>query len=162
MKPIRNLTILMFAVLMSMHLAAFAARSVELEEPGPISVPAGHSYTLEEVRAAIVAGAKRHHWQVESQAPGVVRLILDQHRGRVVLVMDAVYDEKNYSLKYVRSEGMYYMKGIPTTTVSNPNSNTISTNTSDHLKTTIHSSYLRWTRGLTSAINTELYAAQMK
>ncbi|MGZ5817665.1 MAG: hypothetical protein ACXWJD_02860 [Burkholderiaceae bacterium] len=150
------MTILMFAVFMSMHLEANAAKNVVLVEPGPISLPTGRTYSLDQVKKAIIAGASRHQWNVESEKPGVVRIILDRHSGREVLVMDVVYDDKNYSVKYVRSVGLDYEKGTPAAYTANPNSNTISVNTIDHQMTNIHSSYARWMKGLTDAINTEL------
>jgi hypothetical protein len=162
MKLIRNLTVLMFAVLMGAHIGANAANDVALVEPGPISMPSANSYSMEDVRKAVIAGALRHQWRVESDTPGTVRLILDGRKDRAVLVVDVVYNEKNYSIKYVRSEGLRYTKGDGAVLVANPTSNTVSRVGSGQAITTIHSSYARWMKVLTESINTELFVAKTK
>jgi hypothetical protein len=163
MKFVKNLLPAMFIMLMmGMHSTAHAARSVVLEEPGPISVPTDYSYSMDEVKKAIIGGATKHQWRIDSEKPGIVRIILDGRRDHAVLVMDVVYDQKSYSIKYVRSEALDYQKGIPAGVTANPNSNTVSVNTSDHQKTTIHSSYARWMKLLVQAINTELIRTMAK
>jgi hypothetical protein len=161
MKFAKNLIMLMFFALMGLHMNARAAGDVPLVEPGPIALPTGKTYSLEEVRKSVIAGAMRHQWRVESETPGVVRIILDGRRDRAVLEMDVVYDDKSYSIKYVRSEGLRYVKGNSQAFVKNPTSNTVSRATGDQVVTTIHSSYARWMKGLTEAINTELRLAKL-
>ncbi len=162
MKAIRNLTVVMFTALMSMHFAVNAANDVVLVEPGPISVPSSKTYSLEEVRKAILGGALRHQWRADSETPGTVRIILDGRKDGAVLVMDVVYDEKSYSVKYVRSEGLRYVKGNASAVVANPNSNTVSSLNGGQKTTTIHSSYARWMKVLTESINTELNVIKMR
>jgi len=160
MKLVINLVVLMFTMMLGIH-TANAANDVPLVEPGPISLPANKAYSLVEVRKAIIAGATRHHWRVENETPGTVRIILDGRNDRAVLVMDVVYDEKNYNIKYVRSEGLRYVKGSGTVATANPNSNTVSRFGGEVQATTIHSSYSRWMKGLIAAINIELQLAKM-
>jgi hypothetical protein len=162
MRLIKTLTILLLTIFMSMHIEANAANDVVLVEPGPISLPSTKSYSLDEVRKAIVAGALRHQWRVESDTPGTVRIILDGRNDRAVLVMDVVYDDKNYSIKYVRSEGLRYVKGNAKAFTPNPTSNTVSRTDFGQSQTTIHSSYSRWMNTLVSSINTELAYVKMK
>ncbi|HEY8099579.1 MAG TPA: hypothetical protein VIF82_02405 [Burkholderiaceae bacterium] len=162
MRLIKTLTVLMFTVFMSMHIEANAANDVVLVEPGPISLPSTKSYSMDEIKKAIIAGALRHQWRVESEAPGTVRIVLDGRRDRAVLVMDVVYDDKSYSVKYVRSEGLRYVKGDAAAFVHNPNSNTVSRVNGGQQTTTIHSSYARWMKALTESINTELTVAKMR
>jgi hypothetical protein len=161
MKLAKSWIVVMFVALMGIHAGAGAANVVPLVEPGPIAYPTGKLYSTEEIRKSIVAGAMRHQWRVESESPGVVRLILDGRRDQAVLVVDVVYGDKSYSIKYVRSEGLRYVKGSGQALVQNPTSNTVSRATGDPLITTIHSSYARWMKNLTDAINVELRLAKM-
>lgn len=131
MKLASNLMTLLFALLMGTTMLA-NAHNAELIEPGPISIPSSKPLSIQEVKKAIMHGAERHSWKVESESPGVIRIKLDGRKDRAVLVMDVVYDTKSYSIKYVSSEGLRYNG------------------------TTIHSSYTRWMTNLTNSINTEL------
>lgn len=128
----RRVSQLLFAVVM-MCSAVFAnARNIELFEPGPVAVPAGKAFTLKDVRKAVLSGAMFHHWQMESETPGKIRIKLDGRRDRAVLVMEVVYDTKSYSIKYVSSENLKY---------------------DGH---SIHPSYARWMKNLTDAIDMQL------
>jgi hypothetical protein len=162
MKFVNSMTALLFTVLIGTHVAANAANSVPLVEPGPISIPADKVFTLEEIKKAVTAGAIRHQWRVESQTPGSVRIILDGRNDKAVLVMDVVFDEKKYNIKYVRSENLNYVKGNGSTVQLNPNSNTVSRFAGEVTQTTIHSSYSRWMKILTREIDTELNVAKLK
>jgi hypothetical protein len=162
MKFVKSMIALLLIALIGTHIAANAANSVPLVEPGPISMPADKVFTLEEIKKAITAGALRHQWRVESQTPGSIRIILDGRNDKAVLVMDVVYDEKKYSIKYVRSENLNYVQGNGTTVKANPNSNTVSRFGGEVQATTIHSSYSRWMKILTREIDTELNVAKLK
>ncbi|MGZ5817666.1 MAG: hypothetical protein ACXWJD_02865 [Burkholderiaceae bacterium] len=162
MKPARNLMTLMLTILMGMHITANAQQDVvALEEPGPIAVPAGGPYTLNEVRKSILSAAMRHEWRVESDKPGIARIILDGRTDRSLLEMDIVYDEKAYSIKYVHSEGLKYDKGMKTDTPKiEPGKGNYTTR--DYSRSaTIHPSYARWMKNLTNAINTELMIVKL-
>jgi len=137
MKLVRNLMMLMFTVLLGAHMTAHAAKTVSLFEPGPISISSSKELTIKDIRKAIISGAMRHQWQVESETPNTVRIKLDGRKDQAVLVMDIIYDTKSYSIKYVSSEGLRYDGS------------------------SIHSSYSRWMQNLTNAINTEFRAPGM-
>ena len=123
---------------------------VVLVEPGPIPVPGSKPYSMEEVRKAVIGGAMRHNWHVESESPGTVRIKLQAPDYQ--LVMDVVYDVKNYSIKYVSSQGLRYSHADAL--VKSPTSNTYSRGAGG--AATIHPSYARWMKFLTDAINVEL------
>ncbi len=157
----RNLMIVLFGLLMGVHVAANAVNDVVLTEPGPIAVPTGKSYSIEEVRKAVISGALRHQWRVESETPGTVRIILDGRNDGAVLVMDIIYDSQNYSIKYVRSERLRYGMGSSTGRAYNPNMNTGARYATQSQTPMIHSSYSRWMKSLVDAINTELNVEKM-
>jgi len=161
MKQSRKMMIWVFAVLFGMQIAN-AANDVVLVEPGPIAYPAQYSYTPAEIQKAITTGALRHQWRIESQKPGTIRLILDGRNDKAVLVVDVVYDDKSYSIKYVRSEGLRYIQGSSApATVANPNSNTVSRFSYEQRDSTIHSSYKRWMKILTGSIDEQLRIAKI-
>jgi hypothetical protein len=157
MKLVRKLMMLMCLVMAGTHLPASAQQdSVKLEEPGPIALPGKFSYTTNEVRKAILTAAMRHDWRIESESPGVARIVLDGRTDRAVLVMDIIYDTNNYSIKYIRSDGLRYTPGNlnDKSTVVMPKGN-YSTREYES-GPAIHPSYARWMKNLTNSINVEL------
>lgn len=162
MKLARNLMALMFTVLMGVHMTANAQLdAVPLIEPGPITVPGGAPYTMNEVRKAVLSAAMRHEWRVETDKFGMARIILDGRTDRAVLVMDIVYDEKAYSIKYVSSEGLRYEKGTKTDLPQVDASKGNYATRDYSYGPTIHPSYARWMKNLTNAINTELMIVKL-
>jgi hypothetical protein len=163
MKLVRILMMVLAATLISMHPSVNAQQNdVVLVEPGPISYPGNQPYTLNEVRKAILTAAMRHEWRVESDSPGTIRIILDGRTDRAVLIMDVVYDEKSYSIKYVSSENLRYSKGKKAT-ISNSGKTAGSyvAQSDAPIPTTIHPSYARWMKNLTNAIDVELRIAKL-
>ncbi|MGZ3235980.1 MAG: hypothetical protein ACXU8A_01235 [Burkholderiaceae bacterium] len=111
MKQTNRLSIFLLTLLSFVYIPGYADSIVVLSEPGPISVPADKTYTMNEVRKSIISGAMQHEWRIDSDTPGNVRVILDGRKDHVVLVMDVVYNVKSYSIKYVRSDGLKYDQG---------------------------------------------------
>jgi hypothetical protein len=121
--------------------AVNAARDAVLVEPSNLAVPEGKTYSSAEMRKAVISGSARHNWRMIGDAPGKVRLQLDSKKGDYQLVVDVVYDTKHYSVKYVTSQGLRYREEGGTRM--------------------IHSSFIRWMKNLTDAINTELTLAKI-
>lgn len=158
MKLLGKLMSLLFIVLIGSSMVANAEEGIPLTDSGPIAVPRRHTYTADEVKAAIVDGIEHYKWRVESEKPGTVRIKLDERRDGIVLVMDVIYDATSYSLKYVSSEGLGYKSAAEKTGspfAGNPNSNTVSRDY-EIAGPSIDSRYARWTKNLRKGINREL------
>ncbi len=154
MKLINSLMILLFAIIMGSQIEAHAqATEVRVTEPGPISVPKGKPYTVDEVRKAILSSAMRREWAIDGEAPGSIRIKLE--RRDFWIVMNIIYDTESYSIKYVNSEGLRYEKG---TGIANacPVGLPSCTGPAYQQYATIHPSYARWMKGLVDSINSEL------
>jgi hypothetical protein len=136
MKMIKNLLVMVVFASFAVAPVAMAARDAVLAEPSNIALPAGKTYTTAELRKAIISGGARHSWQLAGDIPGKIRLQLDSKKGDYQLVVDVIYDAKNYSVKYVTSQGLRYRE--------------------ESGARMIHSSFGRWMKNLTDAINTEL------
>jgi len=147
----KNIVIYMLSLLINSCIAVNAAESVDLTavEIGPISVPDGKAYTLEQVRKGVIFGAMQHKWQVESEMSGIVRIKIDGRKDGIVLVMDVLYDANKYSIKYVKSERLAQSRA------------TIRGEVVRQHKSEFGTTYSRWMRNLTGAINRELIIMSM-
>ncbi len=121
-------------------LAIVAATSVAygrdepLVEPGRIALTAadGKPRGAADVRAMIIAGGRKLGWSVDADIPG--KLTLQHSKGsKHEVVVDAVYDNQGYELKYVSSVNMNYSKA-------------------EDGKAEIHPTYNRWVANLIAAI----------
>lgn len=141
MKNTKHVAVLAFAFLMALSPLAEAARSVPVDD----SVNAVPNYgskppTAADVRKAIIKSALQRGWQPINDTGGKVRLQLDEKkRGAYRLVVDVVYTAKNYTIKYVSSDGLRY----------------------NEEQRTIHSSYSRWLNMLVKTVNREIANATM-
>jgi hypothetical protein len=143
MRALKHLPISVFAVLLGFVTPLQAARDALLTNRENIAVPASASkpLTATDVRRAITGAAAHRGWSVIHDSPGKMRLQLDDKKGKYQLIVEAVYDEKRYSLKYVTSTGLRYKE--------------------EGGARYIHSSYGRWMDNLVQSINTELALAQI-
>ena len=135
MKLTKKLMVLLFTAVAGWSMVA-SAKDVSLVEPQNIPVPEGKTYTLSEVKQAIVVGAESRKWHVVNDAPGKLRIQLDGRRDGAVLTLDIVYDKNKYSINYVSSAAIRYSEegGVRT----------------------IHSNYDRWIKNLTDSIDIQL------
>lgn len=136
MTGMRNSAMAIFALLAVLSAGAEAARSVPVEDQTNAILNIGSKpLGAPEIKRAILRAAVSRGWQPINDAAGKVRLQLDEKKkGAYRLVIDIVYNAKNYTIKYVSSDGLKYSE-------------------SDR---TIHSSYARWTNLLIQSINREL------
>ncbi len=91
---------------------------------------AGKPVTAEQVKTAIFRGAQTLGWKIEDKGPGQLQgmLMLRTHTA----IVDIMYDEKAYSIKYNNSTNLDYKNG------------------------TIHKNYNGWIQNLEKAINVQL------
>ena len=109
-------------------------REEPLVEPGRIVLTAadGKPRGAADVRAMIIAGARKLGWSMDADVPGKLTLQRSKDTKHEVVV-DAVYDDQGYELKYVSSVNMNYSKA-------------------DGSKAEIHPTYNRWVADLIAAI----------
>jgi hypothetical protein len=94
-----------------------------------------------DVRKSILKAALARRWQPVEVAEGKIRLQLEEKRKNPYqLVIDVIYDDKNYTIKYVSSNGLRYNES----------------------SRTIHPSYQRWTHMLVTTIYRELGSLSLK
>lgn len=139
MKNVKSVAVLVLAFLLVLSPLAHAAKSVPVED-SQNTVPnfGSKPVTAADVKKAIIKAALQRGWQPISDAGGKIRLQLDEKRkGEYRLVVDVVYDAKNYTIKYVSSDGLKYDGS------------------------TIHSSYSRWINLLVQTINKEITTANL-
>jgi hypothetical protein len=155
MKLVKHMMSLILGVVLCAHIAVHAQSDARLVEPGPIAIPENSKpYTLDEIRKAILTSALRNQWRIESETPGTIQIVLDGRNDHAVLVMDVIYDVKSYSIKYVRSEKLRYVKGTGVANACPSGQLSCSVNAQQEF-TTIHSSYARWMKNLTESISSE-------
>ena len=110
------------------HTAEAARRAFVIDQTGvPVTNSDGSSPTLEETRAAIIAGAAKHHWVVKEDAPGNIKLQLTN--GGATVLVDVPYRAGSFDTRYLSSEGLKY-------------------STDANGRRTIHASYRRWVDNL--------------
>ncbi|ODT37254.1 MAG: hypothetical protein ABS55_03805 [Lautropia sp. SCN 70-15] len=105
------------------------ARTAPLVEPERMLLPAaqGKARGVDNVRAAIISGGQSLGWSVLQDEPGKLTLKYNK-QGKHEVVVDALYDEQSYQLRYVDSTNMNYNK--------------------DDSGANIHPNYNRWIRNL--------------
>ncbi len=143
MRAMKHLPIVAFAVLLGFVTSLQAARDAILVDRENVPVPVGgsKSLTATDVKRAITGAAMHRGWRIISDAPGKMRLQLDDKKGEYQLIVEATYDAKSYSLKYANSMGLRYRE--------------------EGGGRFIHSSYGRWLGNLVQSINAELTVAQI-
>ncbi len=117
------------ALALSMALVAAQAREAPMVETGRVVLTAASGQDA--VRSAIIAGSASHGWVVAKDEPGKLTLKYNK-QGKHEVVIEAVFDDKGYELKYVDSKNMNYAK--------------------NDQGTVIHPNYNRWIANLVKAI----------
>lgn len=84
-------------------------------------------------REAILKGAASRGWVLKSERPGCVTLVLDMRGGKHMAVVDVLYANDEFSVRYVDSSNLEY----------------------DRQTGRIHRKYVQWVRNLKKAIRAE-------
>jgi hypothetical protein len=80
------------------------ARTVQIQDPPPISVPPG--LTVKEVSKAIRQGLSKRDWQVTEDAGGKIDAML--HNRKHVVKVQIPYTKQTVRITYVSSENLNY------------------------------------------------------
>ena len=137
MNRMRGSVLTAFVLLATLSAGVQAAKSVTVQDQTNAVPTVGSAPSAGDVKKAILRAAVERGWQPISDTGGRVRLQLDEKKkGAYRLVIDVVYDAKNYTIKYVSSDGLKY----------------------NEKDSTIHSSYQRWTNLLIQTINRDILA----
>src|SRR5262245_28677485 len=106
----RSFTTMVFVLLTTMTFAVHAAKSVSTQDQSSMVPNIGSKpVTVADVKKAILGAAIDRGWQPMEDTGGKVRLQLDDKRkSEYRLIVDVVYDAKNYTIKYVSSTGLKY------------------------------------------------------
>jgi hypothetical protein len=100
----------------------------------PVATGSGKQPSAEQVKNAIIAGARRAKWTTSLQPNNALQLTF--HNRKHVAVVQASYSAKTYSIKYANSDNLNYEK--------------------TGAAATIHPNYNKWVDHLRQAIDAEL------
>ncbi len=146
-------------------------------EQAEIAVPP--SARLDDVRQAIVSGARKAGWLAKPVQTGKIIATYSAKRGRLQAVVDIDYDMNSYDIRYRSSHNLKYRELEPKAAAEgqgdnffseynpfeNPDMNPFSEEKGEadgQPGATIHKSYNQWVRQLEEKINLELATLPMR
>lgn len=112
------------ALALAAAMGAAQGRDAPMVQPGRVVVATadGASAGTAGVRAAIVKGAQGLGWMVAGDEPGKLTLKFNK-QGKHEAVIEALYDDKGYELKYVDSTNLNFSRNADGSMQIHPNFN---------------------------------------
>jgi hypothetical protein len=124
-----------FTVLLAASLPASARSAAVVDFEGmPIATGSGKQPTVEQVKNAVIAGARRAKWTASVQPNNALQLTFNSRKH--MAVVKTTYSAKTYSIKYANSDNLGYEQVGGAAT--------------------IHPNYNKWVDHLRKAIDAEL------
>ena len=122
-------------------MAVLAMSSVQAKRQAPLIDPPrvavrhanGSSLSAEQIKVAIVSGAKAIGWVITTDTPGTLVLSYNK-QNKHLAVIRATYDAEGYQLHYVNSTNLNYETPVDGGPMIHPNYNNWIINLTRHIK----------------------------